>query len=269
MTNRPDGDIWILVDKDPKSQFFGRSFKFDFSYITSDKIKDIVKDYVWQNYRLGNKSLKSLYIEVRVQFIYFIKYADTKGVTTLTELDNSLVEEYVSYLHTVLSIQKQKPLSYNSQKHCLDILKSVIHWCQLHRPADVPMTEIFTGNEYTGVNRKLTIEFIPDDILAQINKALITEENPYLKYGIIILQSTGMRIGDLLALRTDCIKPDSLNGYTIEWFQHKTRKYMHPMPVRGECVVAVNKLIELTAPLRDEAIEKDKNNRLYNISGGF
>lgn len=260
MTNRPDGDIWILVDKDPKSQHFGRSFKFDFSYITSDKIKDIVKDYVWQNHRVGNKSLNQLYIEVRGLFIYFIKYADTKGIKALNELDNSLVEEYISYLHTVLSIQKQKPLSYNFQKICLDSLKSVIYWCQIHRPTDVPMTEIFTGNEYTGVNRKLTIDFIPDDILAQINKALITEENPYLKYGIIILQSTGMRLGDLLALRTDCIKPDSLNGYTIEWFQYKTRKYMPPMPVRGECVAAVNKLIELTAPLRDEAIERDKDN---------
>lgn len=265
MTNRPDGDIWILVDRDPKSQYFGRNFKFDFSYITSDKIKDIVKDYVWQNHRVGNKSLSSIHKEVRYQFIYFIKYADTKGIKALSELNNSLVEEYVSYLHTVLSRQKQEPLSYRFQKICLDALKAVIHWCQVHRPADVPMTEIFTGNEYTGVNRKLTIDFIPDDVLAQINKALITEENPYLKYGIIILQSTGMRIGDLLALHIDCIKPNPLSGgYTIEWFQHKTRKYIPPTPVRDECAIAVNRLIELTAPLRDEAIEKDKNNLLIH-----
>lgn len=103
------------------------------------------------------------------------------------------------------------------------------------------------------------IDFIPDDVLAQINEALKTEENPYLKYGIIILQSTGMRIGDLLKLRIDCIKPHLISGYTIKWIQHKGRKDKAPMPVRSECVAAIEKLIEVTAELREEADEKDKD----------
>lgn len=128
----------------------------------------------------------------------------------------------------------------------------------------MPATEIFTGNEYIGVNRKLKIDFIPDDVVAQINEALRTEENPYLKYGIIILQSTGMRIGDLLKLRIDCIKPHLISGYTIEWTQHKGRKDKAPMPVRSECVAAIEKLIEVTAELREKCIEKDKDILLIN-----
>ena len=162
-------------------------------------------------------------------------------------------------LHTTISEKTGKPMSYNNQRNCLDRFKTVIRWCQLHRPDDVPITEIFTGNEYTGVNRKLKIDFIPDDVVAQINEALKTEENPYLKYGIIILQSTGMRIGDLLKLRIDCIKPHLISGYTIEWVQHKGRKNKAPMPVRSECVAAIEKLVEITKDLRDEADEKDKN----------
>ncbi|MCB5442045.1 phage integrase family protein, partial [Anaerostipes hadrus] len=169
------------------------------------------------------------------------------------------VENYISYLHTTISEKTGKPMSYNNQRNCLDRFKTVIRWCQLHRPDDVPITEIFTGNEYTGVNRKLKIDFIPDDVVAQINEALKTEENPYLKYGIIILQSTGMRIGDLLKLRIDCIKPHLISGYTIEWVQHKGRKNKAPMPVRSECVAAIEKLVEITKDLRDEADEKDKN----------
>ena len=149
-------------------------------------------------------------------------------------------------------------MGYQSQKKYLDFFKSVIRWCQLHRPDDVPITEIFTGNEYTGVNRKLKIDFIPDDVVAQINEALKTEENPYLKYGIIILQSTGMRIGDLLKLRIDCIKPHPISGSTIEWVQHKGRKNKAPMPVRSECVAAIEKLIEITKDMRNETDEKTK-----------
>lgn len=77
------------------------------------------------------------------------------------------------------------------------------------------------------------------------------------KYGIQI--TTGMRIGDLLKLRIDCIKPHLISGYTIEWTQHKGRKDKAPMPVRSECVAAIEKLIEITAELRDEADEKDKD----------
>lgn len=259
MASRPDGDVWNIVDNDKDSQHYGRNFKFDFSYISSEEIKDVVRDYVWQNYRVGNKSLYTLYGEVHTCFFQFIRFADTRNITSLKGLTNTDVDHFISYLHTTISERTKKPFGTNMQRISLNTLKSIIRWCQLHRPNDVPTTEIFTGNEYIGVNRKLKIDFIPDDVIAQINEALKKEENPYLKYGIIILQSTGMRIGDLLKLRIDCIKPHLISGYTIEWTQHKGRKDKAPMPVRSECVAAIEKLIEITAELRDEADEKDKN----------
>lgn len=259
MASRSDGDVWNIVDNDKDSQHYGRNFKFDFSYISSEEIKDVVKDYVWQNYRVGNKSLYTLYGEVHTCFFQFIRFADTRNITSLKGLTNTDVDHFISYLHTTISERTKKPFGTNMQRISLNTLKSIIRWCQLHRPNDVPTTEIFTGNEYIGVNRKLKIDFIPDDVIAQINEALKKEENPYLKYGIIILQSTGMRIGDLLKLRIDCIKPHLISGYTIEWTQHKGRKDKAPMPVRSECVAAIEKLIEITAELRDEADEKDKN----------
>ena len=259
MASRPDGDVWNIVDNDKDSQHYGRNFKFDFSYISSKEIKDVVKDYVWQNYRVGNKTLSTLYNEISSYFWLFIQYCRSREIDTLRDLDNVDVDNYISFLRTYISDKKSKPLTYNSQKIRLDCLKSVIRWCQIHRPNDVPTTEIFTGSEYIGINRKVKIDFIPDDVVAQINGALKTEENPYLKYGIIILQSTGMRIGDLLKLRIDCIKLHLISGNTIEWTQHKGRRDKAPMLVRSECVAAIEKLIEVTAELRSEADEKDKD----------
>lgn len=269
MAGRPDGDVWNIVDNDKDSQHYRRNFKFDFSYISSKEIKDVVKDYVWQNYRVGNKSLSTLYREVHAFFFQFIRFADTRNITSLKGLTNTDVDHFISYLHTTISERTKKPFGAGMQRSSLNALKSIIRWCQLHRPNDVSATEIFTGNEYIGVNRKLKIDFIPDDVVAQINEALRTEENPYLKYGIIILQSTGMRIGDLLKLRIDCIKPHLISGYTIEWTQHKGRKDKTPMPVRSECVAAIEKLIEITAELRDEVDEKDKDTlMIYRVLHG-
>ena len=258
MASRPDGDVWNIIDNDKDSQWYGRNFKFDFSYISSEENKDVVKDYVWQNNRVGNKALYTLYAHLNSCLKRFFGFIESKN-KMLKEVDNTDIDMFVSLLHTSISEKTGKPLGYQSQKKELDAVKGLFYWCQLHRPDDVPKTEIFTGNEYTGVNRKLKIEFIPDDVVAQINEALKTEENPYLKYGIIILQSTGMRIGDLSKLRIDCIKPHLISGYTIEWLQHKGRKNKAPMPVRSECVAAIDKLIEITAELRSEADEKDKD----------
>ena len=269
MASRPDGDVWNIVDNDVESQHYGRNFKFDFSYISSEKNKDVVKDYIWQNYRVGNKAISTLYKHLNSDLVRFFTFVENEN-KELSELSNENIDRYVSLLHATISKRTRKPLGYQSQKKTLDAVKGLIRWCQLHRPNNVPTTEIFTGNEYIGVNRKLKIDFIPDDVVAQINDALKNEENPYLKYGIIILQSTGMRIGDLLKLRIDCIKPHLISGYTIEWTQHKGRKDKVPMPVRSECVAAIEKLIEITTELRNEANEKDKDTlMIYRVPKGI
>lgn len=257
-SKRPNGDVWMIVDADESSQHYGKKFKLDFSYIQSEEIKDLFKDYVWHNYRVGNKTIYSLYIANCSYFFRFNLFATENNIYSLTELDNCDIDNYISFLHTSIS-KTGKPLKYKSQKACLDLLKSFIGWCRLHEPEKVPEKEIFTGNEYPGGNRKVKIEFIPDNIVFQINEALKSEENPYIKYGIIILQTTGMRIGDLINLRIDCIKPHVISGYTIEWTQFKTRKNKYPLPARKECVNAVEKLLEYTSNLRKDADEDCKD----------
>lgn len=263
--NRPDGDVWNIEETNELSQHYGRSFRFDFSYFASDEIKDIVKDYIWQNYRVGNKQLNSLYRELNSFLVRFNYFLVMRKIISLKELTNTDIENFISYLRTTISEKTGKAFSQSMQRSCLNAVKSLIRWCQLHRPVDVPQVEIFTGSEYRGVNHKLRIDFISDEVVAQINEALKTEENLYLKYGIIILQSTGMRIGDLLNLRIDCIHPHPISGYTIQWFQYKGQKNKAPMPVRSECVQAVDKLIELTKDLRSECEEKDKDKDVLMI----
>ena len=138
MASRPIGDVWNIVDNDTDSQHFGRNFKFDFSYISSEEIKDVVKDYVWQNYRVGNKVLKRLYDEIQNYFKWFSMFAEANRIVSLKELDNVNINGFVSFLHTTIAPRTKKPLAYTSQKIALDTLKSIIRWCQLHRPNDVP-----------------------------------------------------------------------------------------------------------------------------------
>ncbi len=254
----PNGDKWELIDNDSNSQHYGKKFKFDFSYIDCDSIKNVVKAYIWRNYKEGNKTLKRLYDELKY-FNVFLGFATLNNVKTLRELNNNHIDNYVSYLKNYITPIRKKTLAYQSQKIHLDTVKNIIRWGQLYMPNEVPKTEIFTGNEYIGVNRKLKIDFIPDEILEKINKALANEKNPYVRYGIIILQSTGMRIGDMLKLTTDSVKPHLISGYTLTWYDHKNRKERQPMPIPNECTIAVEKLMEHTKELREQCDDSIKD----------
>ncbi|MGL5675033.1 MAG: hypothetical protein ACRDDX_01315 [Cellulosilyticaceae bacterium] len=89
--SRPEGDVWNLIDKDKESQWYGKNFKFDVAYISSEEIKDVVKDFIWQNYRTGNRSLNSIY-RYKGQFKWFNDFAEDRKIVSLKEITNTDID---------------------------------------------------------------------------------------------------------------------------------------------------------------------------------
>lgn len=261
MNNYPETDVWQIADNDRNSQTYRYEYKFDFTFFESEEIKTIVKEYIWTNYRSGNRVPKGLR-ETLWRFKYFDTFCRQNGVLSLRELDNGLTDDYRSFLHTCISKGTEKPLSYSFQSNCFSALKTLIDWCRVFLPSAVPEKQIFTGCEYRQVGSRLKINFIPDEVLQAVNEALKSEDNPYLKYGIIILECTGMRVGDLLLLKTDCISEHPISGYTISWLDHKNRKSRDNMPIPLECKQAVDCLLKTTVAVRENADEIEKG-RLF------
>ena len=260
------GDVWHLIETNSDSQFYKHEYVFDFTFIKSESIKSLCKEYVRSHYRTGSKSLSTLYRSIS-NFKTTNYFIENQGIASLRSLTNNDVDNLLSYLHTTTNITTGKPLTVNGQRTIFSSFKTIIRWGQLHMPDFVPDTEIFTGNEFRAPS-KLKIDYIPDEVLDQINAALAKENDPYLKYGVVILECTGMRSGDLVMLNVDCVKPHVLGGYTISWFDHKNKKERPPMPVKKECALAVEKLLNVTADLRKNADESIKNKLfLYRCPG--
>ena len=255
-SNMPNSDKWELIDNDNYSQHYKRKFKFDFSYIESDSIKNVVKTYTWRNHKENRLTLSSLRNYI-LSFRIFNNFAIRNNIKTLKNMSSNDIDNFMVYLNTI--VYRNKQLSLNTKRSHLNTLKGIIYWGKLHMQDEVPKTEIFTGDEYSGANIKLKVDFIPDGILNQINEALKNEENPYIKYGIIILQATGMRIGDMLKLTKYCLKPHLISGYTLTWYDHKNRMERQPMPIPNECAIAVENLIKYTKDLREQADDNIKN----------
>lgn len=258
MMTMPDGDKWRLLDTDIESQEYGKSFIFDYSGIESAEIRNVVKRYIWENYRAGNRTVKGM-TEMMRSMRLFSTFCNEKGISSFKELSSEDIDDYMSFLRVRISPHTGRPYAYATQSSHFSALKTIIGWCHAFMPEAVPSKQIFTGYEYRNTYaHKVKIQFIPDDVMDKINDALEDEDNVYLKYGIQILESTGMRIGDMLLLRTDCIAKHPISGWTITWFNHKSRKEMKNLPISDKCRTAVQSLLEYTADIRQEADDSEK-----------
>lgn len=249
----PTDDKWIITESNSLSSHFGRVFRFDFSYIKQAEIKELIKNYIWRNYRGNNRELVTLCQHVSY-FKHFMNFAKLHGIESLKDIENNHVDLFLSYLNTVINKRTNNPLTRKSKKNNLDVLKSIVRWGQLNMPGYVPRGEIFTGNEFIGLSRKSRIQLISDEGKEQINNALLDEKNVYVKSGIILLRDTAMRISDLLGLKIDCIRSHEITGdMEISWWDYKNRKMVKPRPASKEVCQAVKDLIEYTDPTRRKA----------------
>jgi integrase len=254
---RFEGDTWRIKDTDPHSQNFGTTYLFDFTFLTLAGLKSVLMEYIHMNHITGNRTVRSLR-ELLLKFKHFNHFVDSDYLQNIRDLDAQAVERFRSYLATTVSEYTGRAFSYSYQKNCYDALKSVIIWAQVNMPESVTAKELFLGGEYRGVNKQLKIDFIPDDVIAQINAALRYEENLYLRYGFIILETIGIRIGDLLLLEVGCLNDHPLDGYTITLYDHKRRKERLHLPIPHECASAILSLLEITKEIRDKADEDIK-----------
>ena len=257
MNNFPKSDVWWLTDNAPESQTYRTNYKFNFTFFKSEEIKLVSKEYIWTNYTTGSRRPRTLRATIG-HLRYFDAFCCENNVHSFRELDNGLVDDYRSFLRLCISPSTGHALSYSSQSGCFSTLKAVVGWCRTFLPSAVQERQIFTGNEYNHVRSQPKINYIPDVILNAVNIALKSEDNIYLKCGIIILRSTGMRIGDLLSLTTGCISEHPISGHTISWFEHKSCKNRNNVPIPKECKEAIELLQTITIPIRERATEADQ-----------
>ena len=267
MSKRPEGDIWTERVTDPMSLNYGKTAIFDFTGIQKEDVKELMKSYVWHEYRSRNLEILALSSRLKQIVSVFYPYLVIKRIESLKDLTPQSMEEYQTYLATVLN-KKGKPYSKSTQLFMYSAVKGMILYGQRHCRELLPEGDLFIDCVNVKYNRKVKIEYIPNGVMEQINSALSEEENIYLKAGITILKYTGMRISELCTLRVDCLEEHLINGYTMKWMDHKNSKERQPLPVRAECAVAVNSLLEHTRDIRIRTDDKELKNYLFLRDNG-
>lgn len=256
-------DFWVFTETDPNSQWRGQQYRFDFSYIRSKRLRGQFKNYIWKNYRAGDKTPATLRQELS-WFRYYEAWLYEREIEALEQIGHADAEGFLSFLHICVSKKTKRPLCMITQKHIYDTVRGIYRWYSWQQPEFSALAEFFPGEVYQRINRTPRHQEVSPEVAERFLQALEEADNPCLRYGGAILAATGIAPGDLLGLRIDCLQRNG-GGVSLCYYHHRKRAYRR-IPIGEGCAQAVRGLEEQTRKLRSHASEEAQH-RLFLHNG--
>ena len=212
--NRPlSKDVWDVRKLGLKATSHRSENKLIFSNIRQDWLKEIVKKFI--RYKASHCSTGTLktYISSLNSFSDFIfdEYKNHRTKLTLEKLTRYRIIQYLYYLNEQGLSPGTKSVRISNLKMFLETAKQN-SWAKIRpyliRPEDYPKRV------------KNAPRFIPEEVMKQLNQNLDLLPLPVMR-GVLVLQETGLRIGELLQLSFNCINQDNSGDWFLDYMKWK------------------------------------------------
>jgi len=256
--SRFQDDVWDLSPLIPQKSLSPARKRLRFGAIPSKQLKYSVKLYIY--YKLGQVKPQSA-IATLHSLAYFMRYCDTFGIQSFTEATIQTLLAFATWMKSECKIGKRTAYMASFVVEELIRVGQIKGW-------QVPQGDVLTGvtaAEIWGSGKDesstKTVKPIPDKIFDEIVRhALDYKEyhsNEVLtKAGIIIQSQTGLRINEVLSIKSGCLhQPDSGPAY-FEVTLSKTERgdpIIHQVFANELVINAILELEKHTAPLREES----------------
>ncbi len=252
--SRFDDDIW---DLSPLINSLG-SAKCDklirFENIKSDSIKLVVKNYLY--YKLGKVKPRTVIIN-RNSITYILKYCTSNGIISFEQITTQIIEDFNAWLRDSCKISKKT--GYMAMLVLEEIIRigSVKKW-------SVPSAEVLIGHTASEIwgsgcdnNSNNKFEPIPENIFQKIVACAIEYEYSLIaRAGILIQSQTGLRISEVLSIKSGCLHKEPGRSPYFEVYISKTSKaepILHKVYANELVVRAIEDLEKGTKSLREES----------------
>lgn len=205
-------DVWDASELGVKIAKHTRESKLVFLYFKQDWLKKEAKKFI--RYQATNKSFSHLqrYVQNLNHFSDFLSQAYPS--VTSDDLTREIIVNYIDFLN-------QKKLANATKNKYLGTLKLFFETCNVngwfHTPPYLVRTE-----DYGKIPKRLP-RYIPEEIMQQLNQHLEAVPEPIMRM-IILIQETGLRVGELLELPIDCLKFDAKGNSYIQYMNWKMSK---------------------------------------------
>lgn len=229
-------DLWNLTSIMEVKTTRDCNKKISFTYIPKE-MKHIVKLYAY--YKLGKVKPQTVRSYINSSLPKFFEYCSCNVINSFAEITREMLFGFSVWQREV---KKNSPATgYTVSRVIIDIIKAgqIMGW-------NVPTVDVTVGMDAAELwevkqdrtNRKVMP--ISEDILEKILECVVNKETDVItKAGIIIQSQTGLRINEVLSIRSGCVHT-SKEGYDyLNVYLGKTEK--------GEPIVHkvyINKLVK-------------------------
>lgn len=243
----------------------------DFSGLYPKLLAKRYYEYILYHKQCKSKAESSLYTEVKM-IRYLFSYLQQINISDLSHFHLAQMQTFYTYLKTCKSKQ-DKILSQSSQRLIYAFFKNFSLWLDTFYPKEAPPLHLFQKSPYRHNNAHLKTTYFRDSELSQIKQALRNEEDVYTKCYLLISLYYGLRSGDIVTLKSDCLQNNAKdNRYDLHYIDHKQNTSVVIPAIAIPVSRAIHALIEKSRPLREGAnleylfLKKDTHNTIKRFS---
>ena len=247
-------DIWDLAPLIPEKSLPPSRKRIKFVGVHSEQLKFTIKQYIY--YKLGQVKVKSVIITMH-SLTYFIRFCKENNIHSLAKITTQTLLTFAMWMKSERGIGKKT--SYMASLAVENMIKvgQIKGWL-------VPNSDVLTGVTAAEIwgsgedeNTTKNVKPIPDDIFNEIMGCAVNYKHDILtKSGIIIQSQTGLRISEVLSIKSGCLHMPSNSPAYFEMFLSKTvngEPVIHQVFANELVVKAIQELEQHTAGLRRES----------------
>lgn len=250
-----EDDIWDISPLIPIKSLPPSRKKLNFTVIKSPMIKSVAKQYIF--YKLGQVKPQST-ITIMNSLSAFFRYCDINHINSFLLVDNRTLVDFAFWLKNDVKLSKKTGYLTSFAVEELIRVGQIKGW-------DVSMENILTGAtaaELWGSGKDAfttkNVKPISDDIFDEIIRCALSYKayntgDVLTQCGIIIQSQTGLRISEVLSIKSGCLHRPANGPAYFETYISKTVKgepVLHRVFANELVVEAIEKLECSTAELR-------------------
>ncbi|MEC4886550.1 MAG: tyrosine-type recombinase/integrase [Scytonema sp. PMC 1070.18] len=221
-------DVWHTIDDlGLIVNLHSQQLTLNFENLLPDWLKILVKLYILEKSR---QNLTAQYLGTKVSHLKkFSRFLADKSVYTAEQINSQIFQEFDDYLQSLNLAKRTISCHYITLGNFFDV-------CRLSGWLDIS-TYWFIGKRLpTRGPKNDEVEYIPEEVWNQLEQNLHFLPEPIQRM-VIIMKTTGIRVGELLNLPLDCLRKRG-----TQWrLRFTTEKYrtIDEMPIISELAIII------------------------------